>query len=116
MSINVEDTDIQYHMDLCELQADQFFLSRKENGIEFFKLLPKDKYPNLRNFGLQIISMFGSTYICEKGFSDMKYIKSKYRNSISDSKLEEIIRISTTNIEIDFKFFLSEQRHLQLSH
>ena len=42
-------------------------------------------------------------YICGRVYSDMKYIKSKYRNSLKDSTLEDIIRLATTNIDVDIK-------------
>ncbi|XP_067123814.1 general transcription factor II-I repeat domain-containing protein 2B-like [Centruroides vittatus] len=106
INIDINSVDLKYQIELCDLQADPFFTSRGVTGIEIFKFLDKDKYPKLRDFGLQIVSMFGSTYICERAYSDMKYIKSKYRNSLKDSTLEDIIRLATTNIDVDIKILL----------
>ncbi|XP_076298590.1 general transcription factor II-I repeat domain-containing protein 2B-like [Lasioglossum baleicum] len=73
----------EYRLELCNLQADPFAMSRREHGQEFFKLLPMEKYPKLIDFGLRICSMFGTTYKCEAAFSTMKFVKSKYRSSLS---------------------------------
>ncbi|XP_031746573.1 general transcription factor II-I repeat domain-containing protein 2B-like [Xenopus tropicalis] len=108
--------DTKYHMELCELQGDQFLHSCSEKGVAFFKLLSQEQYPILRDFGMRMASMFGSTYICEKAFSDMGFIKSKYRNSICDSTLQQIIRISTTSISADIDELVAQQLHPQTSH
>ncbi|GLV46161.1 hypothetical protein CBL_02877 [Carabus blaptoides fortunei] len=96
---------LRYVMD----KADPFIASSGATGIQMFKLLDKEKCPKMRDFGLQIISMFGSTYICERALSGMKYIKSKYRNSLKDSTLENIIRLATTNIDMDIKEIVAQQ-------
>ncbi|CAH1984696.1 unnamed protein product [Acanthoscelides obtectus] len=38
-------------LELCDLQSDPFYQGRTEIGLDFFKLLPGERYPNLRNFG-----------------------------------------------------------------
>ena len=43
----------------------------------------------------------GSTYLCESAFSTMKFIKSKYRSSLTDTSLKHALRLATTNIEVD---------------
>ncbi|XP_023211103.1 general transcription factor II-I repeat domain-containing protein 2B-like [Centruroides sculpturatus] len=116
INININSIDLKYQIELCDLQADPFFTSHGVTGIEIFKYLDKEKYPKLRDFGLQIVSMFGSTYICEHAYSDMKYIKSKYRNSLKDSTLEDIIRLATTNIDVDIKDIVAKQLRPQCSH
>ena len=81
--------------------------------MEISKFLDKEKYPKLRDFGLQIVSMFGST---QRTYSGMKYIKSKYRNSLKNSTLEDIIRLATTNIDVDIKDIVAKQLRPQCSH
>uniref|UniRef100_A0A8C5R3N4 SPIN-DOC-like zinc-finger domain-containing protein n=1 Tax=Leptobrachium leishanense TaxID=445787 RepID=A0A8C5R3N4_9ANUR len=111
LNTNIANEETRYQLELCEIQADMFLATRAESGVPFFKLLPMDKYPNMRDLGLKMTSMFGSTYICEKAFSDLNYIKSKYRSSISNGTIQQILRLSTTNIHIDVDELL-----LQLSH
>ncbi|XP_022176350.1 general transcription factor II-I repeat domain-containing protein 2B-like [Myzus persicae] len=79
VDISVQPPDFQ--IELCDLQAD-CFLQSKVNlpPEEFWKLCSQEKYPTLRNFSLEMLSLFGSIYICESAFSTMNLIKSKSRN------------------------------------
>ncbi|XP_026687905.1 uncharacterized protein LOC113472370 [Diaphorina citri] len=63
MNAPIEQQDPKYQIQLCELQADPVFQSRNEVGPEIFKLLDRDRFPNLRSLGLKITSMFGSSYM-----------------------------------------------------
>ncbi|KAM5138852.1 general transcription factor II-I repeat domain-containing protein 2A-like [Mantella aurantiaca] len=111
LTADIVAADVHYQMELCEVQADMFLSSRTEPGVPFFKLLPRERYPNLRDLGLKITSMFGSTYICEKAFSDLNHIKSKYRNNISNRTLLQALRLSTTNLKVDVDELLSQPTH-----
>ena len=70
-----------------------FIIKLYETGLDFFKLLPEERYPNLRDLGLTLGSMLGSTYICESSFSNIKFINSKYRCSLSDKSLTQLLRL-----------------------
>ncbi|XP_018562834.1 general transcription factor II-I repeat domain-containing protein 2A-like [Anoplophora glabripennis] len=59
LGATIEDQPPDLQLELCDLQADMFLITRQEMGPEFFKLLSKEKYPNLRDFGLKMTSMFG---------------------------------------------------------
>ena len=62
---------------LCDLQNDQFLLSKKmENPENFWKYVLKKRFSMLKNAALKLFSMFGNTYICECAFSAMNIIKS----------------------------------------
>ncbi|KAM9302093.1 general transcription factor II-I repeat domain-containing protein 2B-like [Gastrophryne carolinensis] len=108
LTADIVTSDAHYQMELCEIQADLFLASLAETGLPFFKLLPKERYPNLRNLGLKMASMFGSTYLCEKVFSDLNHIKSKYRNNISNRTVLQELRLSTTNLKVDIDQLLSQ--------
>ncbi|KAG9475648.1 general transcription factor II-I repeat domain-containing protein 2B-like [Eleutherodactylus coqui] len=108
LSADINNADVHYQLELCELQADLYLASRTEVGVPFFRLLDKERFPNLRDLGLKIASMFGSTYICEKSFSDLNHIKSKYRNNISNRTLLQALRLSTTNLKVDIDELLSQ--------
>ena len=82
----------------------------------FGKPLPVEKYPILRDFALKMLSMFGTTYICECTFSNLKHIKSKERNRLTDETLGHLLRVSTTDIEVDFTKLSIENPHPQVSH
>ena len=50
---------------------------------------------------MKMYSMFASTYICESMFSDMKIIKTKYRNRLSDEHLETLLKISRIKLPLE---------------
>ncbi|KAM4016978.1 general transcription factor II-I repeat domain-containing protein 2B-like [Anomaloglossus baeobatrachus] len=108
LCVDIENADVHYQLELCEVQADLYLASSLEVGVPFFKLLDKERFPNLRDLGLKIASMFGSTYICEKSFSDLNHIKSKYRNNIFNRTLLQALRLSTTNLKVDIDDLLSQ--------
>lgn len=99
----IENQPIELQMELCELQTDlELISSSHTNGIHFWKTCSAFKYPKLTESMLRFLSMFGSTYSCEQNFSTMNIIKNKYRSRLTEVNLETLLRISTTNIEIDF--------------
>ncbi|XP_025412100.1 general transcription factor II-I repeat domain-containing protein 2-like [Sipha flava] len=97
MSVEIGKQDLSLQLELCELQTDPF-LSAKEIDVSFWKTLPVEKYPILRDFALKMFSMFGTTYICECTFSNLKHIKSKERNRLTDETLGHLLRVSTIEI------------------
>jgi len=84
LTVEIESGADEYQVELCYFQAD-IIQTRKESGAKFFKLLPKEKYPNLRNFGLEITFMFGHTYYsCETAFSTLDAIKNRCSTAGTD--------------------------------
>ena len=116
MTVNISNQPPDFQMEICDLQAD-CFLQSKVNlpPEEFWKPYSQEKFPALRNFSLEILSLFGSTYICESAFSTMNLIKSKSRNRLLDSSLESCIRLATTGCSIDFEN-LANEKQCQSSH
>ncbi|EZA57920.1 General transcription factor II-I repeat domain-containing protein 2A, partial [Ooceraea biroi] len=94
--------------ELCDLHTDISLKTIKETGADFYKILSESSYPKLRNFGLRIYSMFGSTYLCETSFSKMKLIKNEKR-SLSDDSLPRLMRLATYNMEIDVSTLVSKR-------
>jgi hypothetical protein len=111
-----EEQPVQLQLELCDLQADPILSTMKEKGMDLFKILPKETYPQLRDFGLRMSSMFGSTYFCESTFSNMKFIKSRYRCSLTDESLQHLLRLGTTNITVDIPALVKESDNPQCSH
>lgn len=116
VTASIEEQPANLQLELCDLQADPFFQTRTERGPEFFKLLPTERFPNLRDLGLKTTSMFGSTYLCESAFSAMKFIKNRHRSSLSDSSLLDLLRLATTNIDVDIPALVKKADRPQFSH
>lgn len=120
-TVEIEKQRPELQLELCDLRADVSI--PKEVGDkpeEFFKLLTKEKYPNLRDLGLKMFSIFGSTYICESTFSTMKIVRNKQRNCLKDDEsLENAIRLATTQIPIDINEIANDikfNKQPQISH
>lgn len=113
---NIEDQPTDLQLELCDLQADTFLQTRDEKGADFFKLLTKERFPNLRDFGQRITSMFGSTYLCESVFSALKFIKNHNRSRLTDSSLLHLLRLSTTELEVDIHSLVVAADKPQFSH
>ena len=73
-------------IDLCE--EDQLKPALREGTIEFWKSVPMKKYHNVKRAALKILSMFGSTYVCESVFSTLKHVKSKHRSVLTDTHVK----------------------------
>jgi hypothetical protein len=111
-----EEKPAQSQSELCDLQADPILSTMKEKGMDLFKILPKETYPQLRDFGLRMSCMFGSTYLCESTFSNMKFIKSRYRCSLTDESLQHYLRLCTTDITVDIPALVKGSDNPQCSH
>uniref|UniRef100_A0A8D8YPU5 General transcription factor II-I repeat domain-containing protein 2A n=1 Tax=Cacopsylla melanoneura TaxID=428564 RepID=A0A8D8YPU5_9HEMI len=93
--LQLEVLEIKENSELMDI-----FNARNNTLIEFYsKFVTQEKYPLLRKNALRISSLFGSTYICEQLFSQMKITKSKIRTRLSDGHLENSLRIATTKLQ-----------------
>ena len=100
MEVDIESQASCFQLELCELQADPFLLSKKNERYDvFWKLVSNEQFLCLRDFALKMCSMFGSTFICESIFSCMKRIKSDERSRMSDETVDARLRLSTSEIE-----------------
>lgn len=116
LGATIEDQPPELQLELCDMQADMFLMTRQERAHDFFKLLPKERFPKLRDFGLKMSSMFGSTYLCESVFSSMKFIKNQNRSKLSDPTLLHLMRLATTQLEVDIRSLVDAADHPQRSH
>jgi len=111
LTAQIENQSLHLQAELCDLQCDLSLKARLEKGVDFFKILNALHYPSLRNFGLRIFSMFGSTYLCERSFSKMKLIKNDKRSSLSDVSLSSLMRTSSSKISIDIPSLVETSKH-----
>ena len=56
-----------------------------------------DTYMNMKKCAFGVLSIFGSTYLCEQVFSIMNYIKSKHRSRLIDESLQSCMKIKVTS-------------------
>uniref|UniRef100_A0A8C4UKQ9 SPIN-DOC-like zinc-finger domain-containing protein n=1 Tax=Falco tinnunculus TaxID=100819 RepID=A0A8C4UKQ9_FALTI len=100
-SVDIETVDPIYQMELAELQTcDSLKDAFKSSSLtNFYASLPSETYHNLRNHALKIATIFGSTYVCEQTFSQMKHLKSPIRSRLTDEHLHHLLRLAVTNME-----------------
>ncbi|XP_077309884.1 general transcription factor II-I repeat domain-containing protein 2A-like [Lithobates pipiens] len=103
-------------MEMIDLrEEDKLKPALKEGTIEFWKLVPMEKYPNVKRAALKILSMFGSTYVCESVFSTLKHVKSKHRSVLTDTHVKELLRVTTTEYKPDLNRIVQD-KDCQKSH
>ena len=93
-------------LELLELQEDEGLKGPRRSGVsglEFWKMIPDEKYPLTKECAKRLISIFGTTHVCESLFSTLKFIKSKYRSELTDDHLSELVRTELINYQPNFK-------------
>lgn len=98
---------------LAELSCDTTYkLKFNKTELTSFWLLLRSDYPALANKALQHLIPFCTTYLCEQAFSELFYIKSKYRNKLN---IEPDLRIKVSSIKPDIELLVS-RKQLHPSH
>ena len=87
----------------------------REGTSEFWKSMPMEKYLSIKWAALKVLTMFGSTYICEFVFSTLNYVKSRHRYVLTDTVVKELLRAATTKYKPDLKKIVKE-KECQNSH
>ncbi|KAJ3586334.1 hypothetical protein NHX12_012734 [Muraenolepis orangiensis] len=83
---------------LIELSSDRTLqASFASKTLDEFWLSVVQEYPGLSKAAMDILTPFGSTYLCEKTFSSLAYIKNKYRCRLNS--MEENLRVAVSSID-----------------
>ncbi|GFR16534.1 proteinral transcription factor ii-i repeat domain-containing protein 2a [Trichonephila clavata] len=120
---NPFDTDIEIlapelQMEMIDLQCSDIIKNKYQNSslLEFYKSLPLTQFDNLHKFAHGLFSVFGTTYLCEKTFSKMKYTKNVYRSKLTDEHLKSLLIIGTSKISLQLQTIVSGKPQLHKSH
>ena len=105
-------------LELIDLQCDSTLKEKfqSESIDKFYALLNAFKFANLRKMAMKLLVLFGSTYICEQTFSTMNINKTKLRSNLTDVHLQSLLRISTSNMQPEFKQLVDNFDRPQMSH
>uniref|UniRef100_A0A8D2J826 Uncharacterized protein n=1 Tax=Varanus komodoensis TaxID=61221 RepID=A0A8D2J826_VARKO len=82
--------------------------------FETWNAIP-DTYMNMKKYAFGVLSIFGSTYLCEQVFSNMKYIKNKHRSCLTDDGLQSCVKMKVTSYSPDVQMLCTEVQE-QKSH
>ena len=85
----------------------------KKSLLHFYRKLPRTVYPRLHKRTAELICMFGSTYICEQFFSEMKINKSRARSNITDENFNSVLRlVSAQGLKPNIERIVNRKRQL----
>ncbi|XP_076056619.1 general transcription factor II-I repeat domain-containing protein 2-like [Oratosquilla oratoria] len=106
---DIETASEELQMELIDLQADNSLRRMFESKplVEFYASLPSEKFQDLKKFARKMLVLFASTYICKQTFSIMKVNKSKNRSLLTESNLQSVLRISTSNLTPNYNKLVS---------
>ncbi|XP_031521317.1 general transcription factor II-I repeat domain-containing protein 2B isoform X4 [Papio anubis] len=95
-SMKIDSVHEELQMEVIDLQCNTVLKTKYDKvGIpEFYKYL-WGSYPKYKHHCAKVLSMFGSTYICEQLFSIMKLSKTKYCSQLKDSQWDSVLHITT---------------------
>lgn len=117
-NVNPETAPVHLQMELIEIQCDNRLKHHHERHeiVEFYHdFLPKQTYPGIYKHALRMVSLFGSTYLCEQFFSKMKHTKNKYRTMLTDQHLTQQLRVASSSTRPDIERIVREKQY-QVSH
>lgn len=100
-NLQLEIIDLKCNSVLKSKFAELPVLPSADDMIAFWRILPANEFEHLRSFAQRYICRFGSTYRCEQSFSAMKLIKNKNRARLTDSNLNVLMILATTNLQPD---------------
>jgi len=99
---------------LVEMSTDTSLkMQFNQKSLEHFWLHVRKDYPQLSSKALKVLIPFPTTYLCEKAFSALVYIKNKFRNRLEN--VESELRLKLSSIEPDVQKLVTEMQH-QPSH
>lgn len=105
---------LEMEMEIIALQND-VLLHAQQHSEHFWTLVDTENYKNINKVALKISALFGSTYLCESGFSDMNGIKSKFRTRLLDEHLDDSIRVNLSKYTPAYKSLVGSMQ-CQVSH
>lgn len=82
----------------------------QEVWIVFAKKCDMKSFPLLAEIVAKVLSLFGSSWWNESGFSIMKAIKSKFRVNLSEKNLDNCMRIATYDDKVDLVKVMKHKR------
>uniref|UniRef100_A0A3B3TV26 SPIN-DOC-like zinc-finger domain-containing protein n=1 Tax=Poecilia latipinna TaxID=48699 RepID=A0A3B3TV26_9TELE len=106
--VDAEEVEESLQLELIEMQCDDSLKSQHQllSLPEFYQSLDNAKFPLMRLHAKRMMSLFGSTYICEQTFSQLNQNKSRLRTRMTDSHLCEVLRVSTTKLSPNMSLYI----------
>ena len=105
-NVDVQSAPSNFQIELIDLQSNTELKYMFEGNyiLEFYrKYIDNDKFPNLKQLAICIRAAIGTTYLCESFFSELKIVKSKNRNRLTDENMTNQLRCVSTKLPFGIK-------------
>ena len=115
---DIEKVPDTIQLELIDLQCDSTLKEKfqSESIDKFYASLNESKFGNLRKMAMKLLVLFGSIYICEQTFSTMNINKTNLRSNLTDVHVQSLLRISTSDMQPEFKQLVDNFDRPQMSH
>ena len=117
-SADIDSSPEDVQLELIDMQSNNT-LQQKFNFVplqNYYQSLCAEKFPSIKKHAAKMMSIFGTTYVCEQSFSCMKIAKRKHRSSLTDFNMQALMKITTSNFTPDFKKIVKDCERLHSSH
>ncbi|KAK6491839.1 general mRNAion factor II-I repeat domain-containing protein 2B-like [Huso huso] len=105
-----------FQLEIVRLQSSDVLKAKfREVGPCDFWTQYADQFQNSQNLAVFLLTMFGSTYLCESGFSSMNIIKNQHRSRLTNEHLHQCMGLALTSYKPVFTK-LARERRCHLSH
>ena len=88
----------------------------EEKRVEYYHYLSDLEPPKLRKFVDDLASVFGASYVCEKAFPKLNYVKSTHRTKLIDEHIKAILLIGCSNSKSNIDHILKGKLQFHKSH
>ncbi|CAI6357184.1 unnamed protein product [Macrosiphum euphorbiae] len=86
-------------------------LQFNQKSLENFWLHEQKDYPVLSSKALKVLIPFPTTYLCEKAFSTLVYVKNNFRNRLENVESELRLKLSNIEPNIPVEKLMSEMQY-----
>ncbi|XP_077957581.1 general transcription factor II-I repeat domain-containing protein 2-like [Gasterosteus aculeatus] len=100
-TVKAADLPINIQLEIIDLQCDQDLKDKfASSDLDTFYRYILPGYPKLIALAAKVLSIFGTTYLCEQVFSVMNITKTKLRSRLTRKYLNDVLKLAATQ---DFK-------------
>ncbi|GFV34610.1 SCAN domain-containing protein 3 [Trichonephila clavipes] len=106
----IQDNNLNMHLkeSLIHLSSDEIVKFKFHSSLSRsqFWLSIKSEYPSLSEQAMTILIQFSTTSLCEKAFSSVTAIKTRYRSQL---KINAVLRIAVTTLDPNIRNLISRK-------
>ena len=96
-TVNPYDMPADIQLEIIDLQCETNMKEKFASvGLDTFYQYLLPGYPKLTSLAAKVLSMFGTTYLCEQVFSVMNLNKTKQSSRLTNTHLKDIVKCAAT--------------------